>query len=337
MKIIYINGIHKDEISGQASFENNIMNYLSKNKDIIFFSVDNNMTYKDKNSYYIKLNKNSKISYITYQLKLFFYLFKVLFNFKRKKEKTIIYYRLSPYNITPFIIKKLFKTKMIIRSGPMLQNLLLRRRLNKFIIKLFYYLLTNYTNLYSYNKLSKLFQINDKTIKEYIKYFNEAYIFFEIEKFDYSLKKQQINEKTKEITEFIKENTNNNISIDKMESYEKKDLNFLRERFLQLKEKINVVVNLKSIEEYKEYKEKYDEIKEKLKILEDEKTQLEEDLEKINLEKTKIFMDYFTKLKSNLQRIGKEFGLGIIDLKLTSKNLDESGLKIILNHFHLNF
>jgi len=60
-------------------------------------------------------------------------------------------------------------------------------------------------------------------------------------------------------------------------------------------------------------------------------------LEKINLEKTKIFMDYFTRLKSNLQRIGKEFCLGIIDLKLTSKNLDESGLKLFLNHFHLNF
>ncbi len=61
--------------------------------------------------------------------------------------------------------------------------------------KLFEYLISNFSNPYSYNNLSKIFEINDKTIKEYIKYFQESYLFYEIEKFDYSLKKQKANEK----------------------------------------------------------------------------------------------------------------------------------------------
>lgn len=61
--------------------------------------------------------------------------------------------------------------------------------------KLYIYFLSNYGNLYSYNKLSKIFDINDKTIKEYIRYFQEAFLLYEIEKFDYSLKKQLVNDK----------------------------------------------------------------------------------------------------------------------------------------------
>jgi uncharacterized protein len=56
--------------------------------------------------------------------------------------------------------------------------------------KLSYYLITNFTSCYSYNKLSKHLDFSDKTIKEYINYLQKSYIFFELNKFDYSLKKQ---------------------------------------------------------------------------------------------------------------------------------------------------
>lgn len=61
--------------------------------------------------------------------------------------------------------------------------------------KLFVYLISNNSNLFSYNNLSKFFDISDKAIKEYIKNFEESYLLFEIEKFSYSVKKQLFNPK----------------------------------------------------------------------------------------------------------------------------------------------
>lgn len=56
--------------------------------------------------------------------------------------------------------------------------------------KLTNYLVTNVTNKYSYNKLSKYLNFSDKTIKEYISYLEKSYLLFELNRFDYSLKKQ---------------------------------------------------------------------------------------------------------------------------------------------------
>jgi len=61
------------------------------------------------------------------------------------------------------------------------------------IKKLAYYFLSNDTKLFSVNKLKNLNLWSYDTIKKYISYFKETYLFFELKKFDYSLKSQLIN------------------------------------------------------------------------------------------------------------------------------------------------
>lgn len=56
--------------------------------------------------------------------------------------------------------------------------------------RLFYYLTSHVGTLFSYSSLSKIFDLSDKTIKEYITAFADANLLFEIEKFSFSLKHQ---------------------------------------------------------------------------------------------------------------------------------------------------
>lgn len=56
--------------------------------------------------------------------------------------------------------------------------------------KLFYYLSSHIGTLFSYSSLAELFDISDKTVKEYIKALADANLLFEVNKFSYSLKKQ---------------------------------------------------------------------------------------------------------------------------------------------------
>ena len=61
--------------------------------------------------------------------------------------------------------------------------------------KLAYFFLSNDTKLFSVNNLTKLDLWAYDTIKKYIDFFKETYLFFELSKFDYSFKKQLINPK----------------------------------------------------------------------------------------------------------------------------------------------
>lgn len=56
--------------------------------------------------------------------------------------------------------------------------------------KLYVYLISNISNLFSYKQLSGLFELSDKIIKEYIEAFEESYLLFHLERFSYSLKEQ---------------------------------------------------------------------------------------------------------------------------------------------------
>ncbi|PCJ18400.1 MAG: AAA family ATPase [Candidatus Cloacimonadota bacterium] len=62
--------------------------------------------------------------------------------------------------------------------------------------ELLYFYISNSTNLYSYNSISKNIGINDNTVKEYINTIIDSFICCEIKQFSYSLK-QQIKHKKK--------------------------------------------------------------------------------------------------------------------------------------------
>lgn len=61
--------------------------------------------------------------------------------------------------------------------------------------KLFVYLSSNIAKPFSYNNLSTLFSLSDKSIKEYIKAFEDSYLLFTVDLYAYSLKKQLRNPK----------------------------------------------------------------------------------------------------------------------------------------------
>lgn len=61
--------------------------------------------------------------------------------------------------------------------------------------ELSFYSITNLTSLYSYSSVSKALKINDKSVKEYISYLEDSYLFYELNLYSYSLKEQQNNKK----------------------------------------------------------------------------------------------------------------------------------------------
>jgi uncharacterized protein len=56
--------------------------------------------------------------------------------------------------------------------------------------QLFFYLVSNVASLYTYSNLSKLVGLNDKTIKDYLSYFADAYLLFTVDAFSFSVKEQ---------------------------------------------------------------------------------------------------------------------------------------------------
>lgn len=66
----------------------------------------------------------------------------------------------------------------------------------KILKELLKWLYSNTSKEYSYNKLKNILGLSNAiTVKEYIQYFENSYLVFSINKFDYSLKKQLLNPK----------------------------------------------------------------------------------------------------------------------------------------------
>ncbi len=56
--------------------------------------------------------------------------------------------------------------------------------------KLFFYLVSNMTGLFTYNKLAQLVGLSDKTVRDYISFFEDAFLLYTVDRFDFSVKKQ---------------------------------------------------------------------------------------------------------------------------------------------------
>ncbi|HRY60141.1 MAG TPA: ATP-binding protein [Patescibacteria group bacterium] len=103
------------------------------------------------------------------------------------------------YGGFPEIVKS--KNKAELRQ--IYQDILIKDLLIRFNIKetkafkeLSLYLLSNISSLISFNNLKKVLEFNSvSTVKSYIDYLEESYINFSVPKYDYSLKKQIINDR----------------------------------------------------------------------------------------------------------------------------------------------
>ncbi len=58
------------------------------------------------------------------------------------------------------------------------------------IENLFFFLISNIGGLFTFNKLASLIELSDKTIKDYLRYFNDAFLLYMLEQFDFSVKRQ---------------------------------------------------------------------------------------------------------------------------------------------------
>lgn len=58
-----------------------------------------------------------------------------------------------------------------------------------------YFLLSNISNFFSYNSIAKNLNIHEQTVKEYIEHLKQSFLFYELKKYDYSIKKQNKNKK----------------------------------------------------------------------------------------------------------------------------------------------
>ena len=56
--------------------------------------------------------------------------------------------------------------------------------------KLFFYLVSNMGSLLTFNKLAHLMDLSDKTVKDYISFFEDAFLLYTVDRYDFSLKKQ---------------------------------------------------------------------------------------------------------------------------------------------------
>lgn len=91
----------------------------------------------------------------------------------------------------PYYLKSLYEN-IIYRDVITRYNL----RNTKLLIEFIHFLISNTSKETSYNSLKNIFGIaNANTVKEYISYFENSYLLFSINKFDYSLKKQIANPK----------------------------------------------------------------------------------------------------------------------------------------------
>jgi len=93
--------------------------------------------------------------------------------------------------LNPFYLKNLFEN-ILYKDVVARYNI----RNVKTVAEILHYLISNISKLISYNAVKNIFNVsNADTIKEYIGYFENAFLLFSINKFDYSLKKQLINPK----------------------------------------------------------------------------------------------------------------------------------------------
>jgi len=164
-KVIYINNVENEEISGQGSFERNFLSFLEKDNTYVkVFTINNSKNNFLKNKVSLKLNKSSKLSYIVYQINLFYCLLKEF----RNTNNRDIYIRLSPFNIAPYILSRFYNLNITARSGPIYQNLVLYNKVrNPILLKIFKHLLSFY-----YQNTNNIIVVTNKIKELLIRDFN---------------------------------------------------------------------------------------------------------------------------------------------------------------------
>jgi len=147
------------------------------------------------------------------------------------------------------------------------------------------------------------------------------------------LKEEKLKKKVDEIKKFIELNTNINTKNLEIAFSENVDvpINELQEEYYKVLNNLNTFgnINLRAIEDYKEYLKKYDTIFERINQLEKESDEIKAKIKEIQQEKEQKFMTTFDLINKNFTEILTKLGLGDLNLEIIKNDLDEiSGVNI---------
>lgn len=147
------------------------------------------------------------------------------------------------------------------------------------------------------------------------------------------IKEEELVKKIEEIKKYI--SINQNVDVNSLEEknleLQKKSFKDLETEYYNLLEQLNNFgnVNLKSIEDYKEYLEKYNVINERVFALESESEEIKSKIKEIQMQKEAKFMTCFTNINNKFKEILQKLNLNDLEFGLV-KN-EEEILEVLLN------
>lgn len=192
-----------DEIQNISGWERFVRRLHNENKKVIITGSNASMLSKE-------LGTHLTGRHIEFELYPFS--FREFLDFKNVNiEKNDLYDIKKIVNIKKYFeiylkeggIVEYLKTQNLNYLRTLYDNILYRDVMNRYNLsnektlkEMIYFLVSNIGTKVSFNSLKNILNVsNANTIKEYIHYFENSFMIFQINKFDYSLKKQMINNK----------------------------------------------------------------------------------------------------------------------------------------------
>lgn len=138
-ELVYINAVDSGENTAQASFERNFISFLLSKKDLNVIIITLNSESIDDRVLSIPLDKRSYISYLLWNLRLIFLLYrrKVLFS---SRDNYVIYFRQSGLMMPAKVILRLLRFKIFYRCESLYDNLYDYKKVKLRWLKPFIYL-----------------------------------------------------------------------------------------------------------------------------------------------------------------------------------------------------
>ena len=191
-----IEELYFDEIQNIPYWERFIRTMHDNNKKIFITGSNASMLSSELGTHLTGRNKIINLYPFSFREYLKFKNYKIN-NIEKTKTKLELKNLFNQYLDTggfpEYIINKEDYYLQIIYEDIINRDIIARHNINntRALKELLYYLFSNIGKTFSYNKIKDLINVkNSTTVKEYIEYFENSYLLFTINKYDYSLKKQ---------------------------------------------------------------------------------------------------------------------------------------------------
>jgi glycosyltransferase involved in cell wall biosynthesis len=127
--LLYVNHVYPDDLTGQGTFERELVAALRRRVDQSDSSLLRVFTVRRPqdppptpraDTTMLPLDKSSKASYVGHQFQLMLALGQALVRYRN--DQVTVYVRYSPSSIAPVLLSTLFRRRLVIRAGPALRD-----------------------------------------------------------------------------------------------------------------------------------------------------------------------------------------------------------------------